>query len=273
MGIVMGIFMIIFNENFDWSLNGNFYGNFYWIFDGIFDENFNGDFYENVFRKFLKDLWWELGLKLLWDFLWEFSLDFYVYFYGNFNENFNGNFDGNFAGNFNENFNGNFVGMMGILMEILIEIWWEFWWEFDGNFYDGFNGMALWQFWLSLVSYNYNKNVRSSLQSNYSVNQNWTKFCPFCWYILIMINVKSIYYSQEITMTPTQNTFGPLNSFWALLILTPISTAIKRFRIKTKHITFRCPQIQACVKMGMTPKLNTSIPFGPPLPSANTRRL
>ena len=54
------------------------------------------------------------------------------------------------------------VILMGILMGILLwwwkfwwkfwwEFWWEFCWEFDGNFDDGFNGMALWQFWLSLV--------------------------------------------------------------------------------------------------------------------------
>ena len=48
--------------------------------------------------------------------------------------------------------------LLGILSGILLgwwEFWWKFWWEFglefDGNSDDGFNGMALWQFWLSLV--------------------------------------------------------------------------------------------------------------------------
>ena len=50
---------------------------------------------------------------------------------GNFNLNFEWNFDWNFEGNFDRNFD----------------------WNFDGNFDEGFNGMALLQFWMSLVYY------------------------------------------------------------------------------------------------------------------------
>ena len=37
---------------------------------------------------------------------------------------------------------------------------------------------------------------------NYSVNHSLTKLYHLCWYILIIINIKSNYYSQEITLTP-----------------------------------------------------------------------
>ena len=64
-------------------------------------------------------------------------------------------------------------------------------------------------------------------------------------------------------MTPTQNTFGPLYFFWALLFQLPL----KGLGLNPSILPFRCPQIQECVKMGMTAKLKTLIPFGPSLPS------
>ena len=84
---------------------------------------------------------WKFRLKFYWQFwlhfLWQFDGTFNGNFDGNFDDNFDGDFDGNVNGIFYGNFNGNYYENIDQ--------------NVDGNFDDWLNGMALWQFRLSLV--------------------------------------------------------------------------------------------------------------------------